>query len=154
MAGGFGSPGFTGEVGSSQLTSNALSAVAFEDTLVTRVKFSLPLGAPVPGGEEGFVLVDGEVSSSQGGSIRNTYSRSTPVLGCVSVRVGRTPPRPDGVRGVVGAGEVAAHQSSGNESNVSGIAVFSGVGRRSPCDRDERQLNGGGIPFACWPASF
>ena len=30
----FGSPGFTGEVGSSQSSSNALSAVAFEDELV------------------------------------------------------------------------------------------------------------------------
>ena len=45
---------------------------------------------------------------------------------------------------MVGA-EVAAHQSSGNEGIVSGIAVISGVGRRSPCDRDVRQLNGGGL---------
>ena len=36
----------------------------------------------------------------------------------------------DRVRGVVGAGEVAAHQSSRNEGNVSGVAVISGVGRR------------------------
>ena len=34
LAGGFGSPGIAGEVGSSQLTSNALSAVSFEDALV------------------------------------------------------------------------------------------------------------------------
>ena len=41
-----------------------------------------------------------------------------PVLGRVSVGVGCTPPRPSSVRGVVGAGEVAAHQSSGNEGIV------------------------------------
>ena len=42
---------------------------------------------------------------------------------------------------MVGAGEVAAHQSSRNEGNVSGVAVISGVGRQSPCDRDVRQLD-------------
>ena len=129
LAGGFGSPGIAGEVGSSQSPSNALSAVAFEDALVSRVGFSLPPGASVPGVEGGFVLVDGEGPPSQGGSIWGTSSRSTPVLGCVSVGVGRTPPRLGSVRGVVGA-EVAAHQSSGNEGIVSGIAVISGVGRR------------------------
>ena len=41
--------------------------------------------------------------------------------------------------------EVAAHQSSGNEGIVFGIAVISRVGRRSPCDRDVRQLNGSGL---------
>ena len=46
---------------------------------------------------------------------------------------------------MVRAGEIAEHQSSGNEGNVSGIAVFSGVGRRSPCDRDVQQLDGGGL---------
>ena len=145
LAGGFGSPGVAGEASSSQSSSNALSAVAFEDALVRRVGSSLLSGAPVPGGEGGFVLVDGEVPSSQGGLIRDTCSRFTPVLGRVSVEVGRTPPRLCSVRGVVGAGEVAAHQSSGNEGNVSGIAVFSGVGRRSPCDRDVRQLDGSGL---------
>ena len=112
LAGGFGSPGFAGEVGSSQSPSNALSAVAFEDALVPQVRFSLPPGASVPEGEGGFVLVDGEEPPSQGGSIRDTRSRSTPVLGRVSVGVGLTPPRPGSVRGVVGAGEVAAHHSS------------------------------------------
>ena len=53
LAGGFWSPGFTGETGSSQSSSNALSAVAFEDALVPRVGSSLPSGAPVPGGERG-----------------------------------------------------------------------------------------------------
>ena len=58
--------------------------------------------------------------------------------------MGRTPPRSCSVRGVVGA-EVAAHQSSRNEGIVSGIAVIPGVGCRSLCDRDVRQLNGGGL---------
>ena len=40
---------------------------------------------------------------------------------------------------------VAAHQSFQNEEIVSGIAVISGVGHRSPCDRDVQQLDGGGI---------
>ena len=39
------------------------------------------------------------------------------LCGHVSVGVGRTP-RPCSVQGVVGAGEVAAHQSSGNEGIV------------------------------------
>ena len=145
LAGGFGTPGFAREVGSSQLTSNALSAVAFEDALISRVGSSLAPGTTVPGGEREFVLVNVERPSSQGGSIRDTCSGSTPVLGRVLVGVGRTPPRPCRVRGVVGAGEVAAHQSSRNEGIVSGIAVISGVGRRSPCDRDVRQLDGCGL---------
>ena len=44
-------------------------------------------------------------------------------LHLVSVGVGHTP-RSGSVRGVVGAGEVAAHQSSRNEGSVSGIAVI------------------------------
>ena len=164
LGGGFGSPGFAGEAGSSQLTSDTLSAVAFEDTLVPRGKFPSPPppGAPVPRGEGEFVVVGGEGPPSQGGSIRDTHSRSTPVLGRVSVGVGRTLLRPGNVRGVVRAGEVAAHQSSRNEGIVSGIAVISGVGRRSPGDRDVRQLDGCGLhqqagrdgfPFPCLLAS-
>ena len=83
LAGGFGSPGFAGETSSSQSTSNALPAVAFEDALVLRVGSFLPSGALVPGGERGFVLVDGEGPSSQRGSIRDTCPRSTPVFGRV-----------------------------------------------------------------------
>ena len=135
LAGGFGSPGFAGEVGSSQSTSNALSAVAFEDALVSRVGSSLAPGTTIPGGEGGSVLVGGAGPSSQGGSIRDTGSGSTPVLGLVSVGVGCTPPRSCRVRGVVGA-EVAAHQSSRNEGIVSNIAVISEVSHRSLCDRN------------------
>ena len=42
---------------------------------------------------------------------------------------------------MVGAGEIASHQSSRNE----GITVVSGVGRRSPCDRNVRQLDDDGL---------
>ena len=158
LAGGLGKPGLSGETSSSQSTSNTLSAVAFEDGLVSRVGSSLPPGAFVPGGEGGFVLVDGEGPSSQGGSIRDTSSRSTPVLGRVSVGVVRAPPRSCLVWGVVGAGEVAAHQSSRNEGIVSHIAVISGVGCRLPCPRcaTARRLWTGQspTPSACWPASF
>ena len=57
---------------------------------------------------------------------------------------------------MVGPGEVAAHQS-GNEGFVSSIAVIPGVGRRSPCDGDVQQFDGGdlrqqagwdGLPFS------
>ena len=145
LAGDLGSPGFAGEAGPARLPSNVLPAVAFEDTLVPRVRFSFPSGAPVPGGAGGPILVDGVGPSSHGGSNRDTSSRSTPVLRRISVGVGCTPPRLSNVHGVVGAGEVAAHQSPGNEGIVSGIAVIPGVGRREPCDRDVRQLNGGGL---------
>ena len=164
LAGAFGAPGFTGEASSLQSCSNALSAVAFADALVSRVGSSLAPGAIVPGGAGGSVLVDGAVPSSQGGSIRDTCSRSTPVFGRISVGVGCTPPRSCRVRCVVGAGEVAAHQSSRDEGNVFGIAVISGGGHRSSCDRDVRQLDGYGlstsragwcpVPSARWPVAF
>ena len=41
--------------------------------------------------------------------------------------------------------EVAAHQSSQDEDNVSGIAVISGGDHRSWCDCDAQQLNGSGL---------
>ena len=89
--------------------------------------------------------MDGAGPSSQGGSIRDTHSGSTPVLRLVSVGMGRTPPRSCRVRVVVAVGEVAARRSSQDEGIVSGIAVISGVGRWSPCDCDVRQLDGGGL---------
>ena len=122
LAGGLGTPGFAGEASSAQSPSNALSAVAFEDSLVSQVGSSLPSGTLVQGG---FVLVDGAGPSPHGGSIRDTRSGSTPLIGRVSVGMGRTPPRSGSVQGVVGAGEVAAHQSSRSEGTVSGIAVIS-----------------------------
>ena len=136
LAGDFGATGFAGEVGPARSTSNVLSAVAFEDSLVSRIRSALPPGTPVPGGEGGSILVDG-VGTSHGGSIRDTCSGSTSVLRRISVEVRRTPPRSVCVRGVVGGGEVIAHQSSRNEGNVSGIAVISGDGRRVTvmCDK-------------------
>ena len=92
LAGALGSPGFAGEAGPARSPSNALPAVAFEDALAPRVRFSFPSGAPVPGCAGGPVLVDGAGPSSHGGSIRDTCSQSTPVLGCLSIGVGRTPP--------------------------------------------------------------
>ena len=92
LAGAFGAPDFAGEVGSSQSSSDALPAVAFEDSLVSQVgSFHAP-GTSVPGGERGSVLVDDAGPSSQGGLIQDASSRCTPVLGCISVGVGRTPP--------------------------------------------------------------
>ena len=154
LAGAFGAPGFAGEAGSSQSSSNALSAVTFEDSLVSRVRFSLAPGAFVPGGERGSVLVDGEGPSSSRSSIRDTSYGSSPVLGRVSVGVGRTPPRSFRVRDVI-EGEV-----------VSGTSVISGGGHRSSGDHNVRQLDGYGLcmstsravrcptPSARWPVAF
>ena len=46
---------------------------------------------------------------------------------------------------MVGAGEVATHQSSRDEGSVFGIAVISGGGHQSSLDRDVRQLDGCGL---------
>ena len=136
LAGVFGAPGFAGEAYSAQSSSNTRSAVAFEGALVSRVGSSLDTGAIVPGGVGGSVLVDGEGPSSQGGSLRDTGSGSSPVFGCISVGVGRTSPRSCRVRDVVGVGAVVTHQSSRNEGDVLGIAVILGGGHRSSCDCD------------------
>ena len=155
MAGAFGAPGVAGEVGSSQLSLNALPSVAFENALDPRVGSSLASSTSVLGGEVGSLL----------GLIRDTSSGPSPVLGRVSVRVGRTPPRSFRVRGVVGGGAVVAHQSSRDKGTVSGIAVISGDSHWSSGDCDVRQLNGiglhqwarrDGVPFPLlvgWPPS-
>ena len=103
------SAGFARAAGSSRSPSDALSAVASQGALV---RLFLSSGALATGSETGSVLVDGEGSSFDGGSIRDTYSGSSPVFGRVLFGVGRSPPRSTRVRGVVGPGEVIAHQSS------------------------------------------
>ena len=157
LAGAFGAPSFAGEASSPQSSSNALAAVAFEDSLVFRVGPSLAPGTTVLEGERGSVLVNGEGPSSHGGSIQDTCSGTTSVFGRVSVGMESTPPRLVRVRGVVGGGEGAAYQSFRDEGNVSGIAVISGGGHWSSCDRDVRQLDRCGLrraPSACWPVAF
>ena len=136
------SPGFTQATDSSRSPSDVLSAVVSQGTLVPRVRPSLPSGAIAPGSETGSVLVDGEGPSFDGGSIRDTCSGSSPVFGRVLFGVGRPPPRSTRVRGVVGPGEVAAHQSSRDEGAVLGPSVISRKCHRSSCDRDVRQLDG------------
>ena len=69
--------------------------------------------------------MDGEGPSFDGGSIRDTCSGPSPVFGCVLFGMGRPPPRSTRVRGVVGPGEVAAHQSSRDEGTVLGPSVVS-----------------------------
>ena len=86
------SPGFAGAVGSSRSSSDALLAVAAEDALVPRVRPSLASGGFAGGSETGSVLVDGEGSPVNGGSIRDTCAGSAPVFGRVFVGVGRSPP--------------------------------------------------------------
>ena len=145
MAGDSGSPGIAGAVGSSRSSSDALLAVASEDALVPRVRPSLASGGFAGGSETGSVLVDGEGSPVDRGSIRGTCAGSAPVFGRVFVGVGCSPPRSKRVRGVVRPGEVVAHQSSRNEGPLSGSSSFSRRCSRSPCDRDVRQLHGCGV---------
>ena len=89
--------------------------------------------------------MDGEGSSVDGGSIRDTCAGSSPVFGRVFFGTGRSPSRSTRVRGMVRPGEVAAHQSSRNEGS---FLRPSGIPRRchrSSCDRDVRQLDDRGV---------
>ena len=139
------SPGFARAAGSSLSPSDVLLAVASEGALVPRVRPSLSFGAFATGSETGPVLVDGEESSVDGGSIRDTCSGFSPVFGRVLFGVGRSPPRSTRVRGVVGPGKVAAHQSSRDEGAVLGPSGFSRRWHRSSRDSDVRQLDGRGV---------
>ena len=145
LAGDSRSPGFAEAVGSSRSSSDALLAVASEDAVVPRVRPSLASGGFAGGSETGSVLVDGEGSPVDGGSIRDTCAGSAPVFGRVFVGVGCSLPRSKRVWGVVRPGEVAAHQSSRNEGPVPGSSGISRRCQRSPCDRDVRQLHGCGV---------
>ena len=145
LAGDSGSPGFARAVCSSRSSSDALLAVASEVAVVPRVRPSLASGGIAGGSETGPVLVDGEGSPVDGGSIRDTCSGSAPVFGRVFVGVGCSPPRSKRVRGVVRPGEVVAHQSSRNEGPLPGSSGFSRRCSWSPCDRDMRQLHGCGV---------
>ena len=66
------SPGFARAAGYSRSSSEALSAVASEGALVSRVRPSLSSGGFATGSETGPVLVDGEGPSLDGGLIRDT----------------------------------------------------------------------------------
>ena len=85
------SPGIARAAGPSRLPSDALLAVASEGALVPRVRPSLTSSAPATRSEMGYVLVDGEGSSVDGGSIRDTCSGSSPVFGRVLLGMGRSP---------------------------------------------------------------
>ena len=136
LAGGARSPGFARAAGSSRSPSDALSAVASQGALVTRVRPSLSSGAIAPGSETGSVLVDGEGPSFDG---------SSPVFGRVLFGVGRPPPRSTNVRGVDGPGKVVTHQSSRDESSVLGSAIISRRCHRPSCNSNVRQLDGRGV---------
>ena len=139
------SPGFARAAGSSRSPSDAHSSVASEGALVPRVRPSLSSGVFATGSETGSVLVDGEGPSVDGGSIRDSCSGSSPVIGRVLFGVGRSSSRSTRVRGVVRPGEVAAHQSSRNEGS---FLRPSGIPRRchqSSRDSDVRQHDGRGV---------
>ena len=118
------SPGFARAAGSSRTPSDAHFTVASEGALVPRVRPSLSSGAFATGSETGPVLVDGEGPSVDGGSIRDTCSGSSPVFGPVLFGMGRSPSRSTRVRGVVGPGEVAAHQSLEMKALFLGLQAF------------------------------
>ena len=138
------SPGFARAAGSSRPSLDALSAMASEDALVSRIRPSLSSGGFATGSEMGPVLVDGEGPSLDGGSIRDTCAGSSPVFGRVLLGVGRSPPRSTRVLGVVRP-EVAPHQSSRNEGPLSGSSGLSRRSHRSSRDSDVRQLDGRGV---------
>ena len=134
--------GFIRAAGSSRSPSDALSAVASQGALVPRVRPSLSSGAFATESETGSVLVDGEGSSFDGGSIRDTCSGSSPVFGSVLFGVGRSPLRSTRVWSVVGPGKVVAHQSSRDVGSVLGPSGVSRRCHRSLSDSDVRQLDG------------
>ena len=139
------SPGFARAAGSLRSPSDVLLAVASEGALVPRVRPSLSSSALATGSETGPVLVDGDESSVDGGSIRDTCSGSSPVFGRVLFGMGHSPSRSTCVRGVVRPGEVAAHQSTRNEGPVLGSSGILRRCHRSSRGRDVRQLDGRGV---------
>ena len=139
------SPFFARAAGSSQSPSDALLAVASECALVPRVRPSLSSSALATGSETGPVLVDGEGSSVDGGSIWDTCCGSSPVFGRVLFGMGRSPSRSTRVLGVVRPGEVAAHQSSRNEGSFLRPSGILRRCHRSSRDSDVRQLDGRGV---------
>ena len=90
-------------------------------------------------------MADDEGPSPRGNAFWDTGSGPSPVFGRVSVGVGSSPPRSVSVRGMVEPGELAAHQSAGNEGPVSGSAVIPGHGHRPSGDSDVRQFDGSGL---------
>ena len=135
------SPGFARAAGPSRSPSDAHFTVASEGALVPRVRPSLSSSALATGSETGPVLVDGEGSSLDGGSIRDTCAGSSPVFGRVLFGMGRSPSRSTRVRGVVRPGEVAAHQSSRNEGSFLRPSGIPRTCHRSSRDSDVRQLD-------------
>ena len=119
------SPGFARAAGSSLSPSDAHFAVASEGALVPRVRPSLTSSALATGSETGPVLVDGEGSSVDRGSIRDTCTGSSPVFGRVLFGMGRSPSQSTRVRGVVRSGSFLrpsgiprrCHRSSGSSSD-------------------------------------
>ena len=110
-----------------------------------RVRPSLTSSALATGSETGPVLVDGEGSSVDGGSIRDTCTGSSPVFGRVLFGMGSSLSRSTHVCGVVRPGEVAAHQSSRNEGSFLRPSGILRRCHRSSRDSDVRQLDGRGV---------
>ena len=84
------SPGFARAAGSSRSSSDALSAVASEGALVSRVRPSLSSGGFATGSETGSVLVDGEGPSLGGGSMsRFDSGHRRRIFTCIRTRLAR-----------------------------------------------------------------
>ena len=76
---------------------------------VSRVRSSLPSSALVPGGEGGFVLVDGAGPSPQGGAIWDTCSGS---FTCIRTRLGRGGAHTSSIVSCPGCGRSRSHCTS------------------------------------------
>ena len=133
------------EASSQMSTSVALHAVATEDDLVSRRRFSRSPSRADSGDSRGPVLVDRGVPSFPGGFVRDSSSGPPSVHGRLLCGLGRSPARPKGVREVVRRGKDVAHQSSQGEGSLARTAIFSEDSHRPSSDGNVRQLDSSSV---------
>ena len=116
--------------------------MASEVPLVPRERPSPPPGTLVPAGRGGPLLVGGEGPPPQEDELRNPDSGSPPLLRCVTVGMGSSPPRSISVGNMVGTGELVTHQSPRDESSVPSHKVVRRHCHQPSSDSDVRQFDG------------
>ena len=142
LAGVVGTHVIAGEAGSPRETQDAIDTVASEVSLVPRERPSPPPGTPVLAGRGGHLLMDGEGPPPQGDELRNADSRSPPLLRCVTVGMGSSPPRSISVGNMVGTGELATHHSPQDESSVPSHKIVRRHCHQPLSDSDVGQFDG------------
>ena len=142
LAGVVGTRVIAGEAGSPWETQDAIDTVASEVPLVPRERPSPPPGTPVPAGQGGPLLVDGEGPPPQGDELRNADSGSPPLLRRVTVGVGSSPPRSISVGNMVGTGKLATHQSARDESSVPSHEIVRRRCHQPSSDSNVQQFDG------------